>query len=66
MKIAICPNNKNHKKFGTTAHVTQDRKVDEEGNFVESINDCVEVTHGPNVENTWTCCTCGAEAIVKE
>lgn len=64
--IAICPNNTSHKEFGTTAHVTQDWKVDEEGNFLESINDCLEVTRGPNVENTWTCYTCGAEAVVKE
>lgn len=30
---AICPNNKNHEEFITTAHIIQDWKVDSKGKF---------------------------------
>lgn len=60
---AICPNNKEHKRFITVAHVVQSWIVDERGNFIESISND-EVTHHPNIDNIWTCNECGAEAIV--
>lgn len=51
------------REFITTAHVVQDWKVDGKGNFIECIHGCTEVTHGPENENSWTCCRCGEEAI---
>lgn len=64
---ATCPKNPDHKKFVTTAHVMQDWVVDENGEFLEEMNPCVEVTHFPSHENVWTCCAdgCGALAVVK-
>ncbi len=61
---AICPNNPDHKTFETVAHVSQDWKVDETGNFLEVVDESVETVAFPNPDNTWTCCTCGAEATV--
>jgi len=63
MIIATCPNNHQHKKFITVAHVTEDWIVDEYGNFIERYG-ARETTHGPNVGNTWVCNTCGDIAIV--
>jgi hypothetical protein len=48
--------------FCATAHVTQDWVVDENGNFISSNNDCVEVTHFPDDEDIWECNTCGFSA----
>lgn len=63
---AVCPKNKTHKEFITVAHVTQDWKVDERGNWLETIHQGIETTHGPNPGNTWTCVECGEEAIIEE
>lgn len=62
---AICPKDANHKEFITVAHVTQDWKVDERGEYLEVI-ETLETTHGPNTGNTWTCNICGEEAIVED
>lgn len=63
--LATCPNNPDHKRFSTSAHVVEDWIVDEHGNFLAN-GGCTEVMHGPRVDNTWTCCECLAEAEVKE
>ena len=44
--------------FLVTAHVTQDWKIDSHNNFLECINDCVEVTHQPDEEDLWYCANC--------
>lgn len=62
---ATCPNNWKHEEFHVSAHVVQDWKVDAEGNWLETIDECVEVTHKINQDSIWTCSTCGAEAKVK-
>ena len=62
---ATCPKDKTHKTFVTVAHVTQDWIVDEHGNFIEEVK-TVEVIEPPNVDNIWTCATCGEEAIVED
>lgn len=62
--LAICPNNKNHKRFITVAHVSQDWEVDEQGNWVKTIDESVETTAKPHPDNDWTCSECGAEAQV--
>lgn len=48
-------------KFYVTAHVTQDWIVNERGDFIEVIEDCVEVTHFPDDIDFWTCADCGYE-----
>ena len=54
------------KCFCVTAHVTQDWIVDENGMFLRSINDCVEVTHSPDDEDIWECESCGYSGTGKE
>lgn len=62
--IATCPNNPDHKKFTTTAHVSETWLVDEYGNFLEGLGGG-ETTHKPDPDNIWTCHECGAEAKVE-
>lgn len=65
MTHAICPNNKKHKRFITVAHVSQDWIVDEKGNWLETVDECLETVANPCPDNIWTCKECGAEAIVE-
>lgn len=58
---AVCPNNKKHKLFATTAHEVHDWIVDEFGEFVKDLG-CSEVSEEPDTSNIWTCKSCGAEA----
>jgi hypothetical protein len=60
---AVCPSNPEHKKFITVAHVSEDWCVNERGDFIES-RGILETVARPNVDNTWTCDICGAEATV--
>ena len=48
--------------FYVTAHVTQDWEVDEYGNFINVVDDCVEVTHHADDDDMWECVTCGHNA----
>lgn len=63
---AVCTRNENHNEFITTAHVMQDWKVDKNGNWIETVAECVQVTANPQKENIWTCAICGAEAKVSD
>jgi hypothetical protein len=64
---ARCPNDASHKRFVTTAHVTEDWIVDERGEFLELADDGVgEVVHKPDSGNTWTCVECNAEAVITD
>ncbi len=58
---AVCPKNSTHNRFTTTGHVVQEWVVDSNGNFIEVISD-LEVTHGPDTGNIWTCYVCGEQA----
>jgi len=58
---AICPKNKKHNKFVTTAHEVHNWIVDGHGDFVGDLG-CLEVTVQPDTSNIWTCRTCGTEA----
>jgi hypothetical protein len=60
--VKVCPNNPTHKTFVTSATVIQDWLVDGEGNFIECVDDLVDVFHKPDVDNVWSCADCGAEA----
>jgi len=62
---ATCPNNPKHNRFHTTAHVVQTWEVNEHGDFQSELS-TDETTHGPNVDNIWTCAVCNAEAKVEE
>lgn len=61
---ATCPENPDHKTFSTTAHVSQLWEVDENGDFISVIKDCLDISHRPDSGNIWECQTCGAEAEV--
>jgi len=61
---AICPNNPDHKEFITSAHEVHDWVVDQNGTFIKDLC-CIETSAGPNIDNTWTCISCRAIAIVK-
>lgn len=47
-----------HDVFYVSAHVIQDWIVDHNGNFLETIDDCVEVTHFPTDDDLWECAKC--------
>lgn len=59
--LHVCPNHCGA-HFDVTVHVTQDWEVDAEGNFEKTLNEAVEVTHGPQEDDCWTCSKCGSEA----
>ena len=64
MKV-VCSKNMNHDEFLTVAHVVQEWKVDSEGNFLNVYDDCIEVTHNPDIDNDQQCAICGAKAITR-
>ena len=47
--------------FETTAHVQELWRVNERGELLEVLH-TLDVTSGPDHDNTWVCCECGAEA----
>lgn len=47
--------------FYVTAHVVQDWKVDKYGNFIETVDDCVCVSHFPEDNDIWSCANCDYE-----
>jgi hypothetical protein len=57
MKIT-CPKNPAHNRFEVSAHVAQLWLVDEEGNFMEEIDGCSEVTHEPDSQSMFICQAC--------
>ena len=61
---ATCPKSKSHKRFITTAHVMEEWTVDENGKWIKS-NETLQVDHGPDANNLWSCANCGADATVK-
>ena len=48
--------------FEVTAHVTQDWRIDSNGTFLQSLNECVEVTHYPDEDDIWDCANCSYSA----
>lgn len=62
-RSVACPNGCNA-NFTTTAHIMQEWEVDGEGNFQKVTEECLMTTHGPDINNIWTCVKCGAEGIV--
>ena len=49
-------------KFSASAHVCQDWMLNEHGAFMETIDECSQVTHRPNDDDLWVCLDCGYDA----
>ena len=52
-------------EFLVTAHVVQGWVVDENGQFVEVLDDCEMVTHRPDDDDLWMCRKCAYEELGK-
>lgn len=63
MKLT-CPKNKNHKRFEVSAHVAQTWTVDENCDYIEVADECVDVVHQPDAQDYYTCAECGEKAEV--
>jgi len=64
MRLLKCPNSDNHKKFKTTAHIVQSWLVNEEVDYIETVEESLAVASYPDIENIYICSTCGAEADI--
>lgn len=63
IKKVMCPNGcSGH--FSTTGHVMQSWEVDQFGNFIAVLEDCIQVTADVDFENLWTCSVCGESGAV--
>jgi hypothetical protein len=62
---ARCTKNPDHQRFATTAHVMEEWEVTSDGDFV-SVIESLQIDHGPDPENEWTCLECGAKAEVTQ
>jgi len=51
------------KRFNSTAHVTQDWEMNENGTLTKIMDACVEVTHYPGSNDIWDCTTCGYSGL---
>ncbi len=49
-------------EFIVTAHVTQTWRVDKDGDFINTVTECDEVTHKPDDADVWVCADCGFDA----
>jgi hypothetical protein len=58
--------NPKHNRFSTIVHVAQDWVVDENGNWLETLNECSQVTHGPKKGNFFLCRVCSRVANVEQ
>ena len=59
----ICPKC-GGKTFYTTAHIMQEWRVDEDGNFLDVSEGCIDVDSEPDDDNSWFCATCGEEGVI--
>lgn len=53
----ICPKCGN-RTFSTPVHVMQDWEVDEDGEFISCLNDCLQVSFSADDGNIWSCMKC--------
>ena len=63
--LVVCPNGCAKKEFITVAHVMQDWKVDDCGNWIETTDESVQTTYAPHPDNIWTCTVCLCHATAK-
>lgn len=59
----ICPKC-GGRTFSTPAHVMQDWKVNEDGEFIETLDECLQVSFEPSDGNIWSCTDCEEEAVI--
>jgi hypothetical protein len=59
----ICPTDPSHQRFLTSAHVAQVWVVDPDGDWLETAEDCTDITSWPDRQNAWVCQECGEEAV---
>lgn len=52
-----------YENFYVIARVTQMWMVDQDGDFIQTEDDCVAVTHYPNDKDTWICAHCTYENL---
>lgn len=52
--------------FYVSALVTQDWKMDYNGDYLETMDDCIDVTHYPCDDDVWDCANCSYSAIGAE
>ena len=52
--------------FIVTQHITQTVKVDGDGQFLEEVTSCDEITHRADDDDLWTCDKCGHEATGRD
>ena len=64
MKAHVCTKCGNKKRFYATAHVVQEWIVDEDGEYIDTYDDCVVVAHYPDDDDIWYCAECGEEVEV--
>lgn len=65
--VAVCPSDRSHNEFLTTAHVTETWVVDRYGDFESKLeSDAGEVIHAPDPEDIWQCRICGKDAVFVE
>jgi hypothetical protein len=60
-KRAVCRRNPDHREFTTTVTVGQVWKVDEYGEWLETLDDCADIVSGPDPQNQWDCSQCDGE-----
>ena len=53
-------------EFIVSAHVVQDWLVDENGNYIRTVEDYVETSHRPDDDDIWMCYQCGHDAAGRE
>lgn len=61
MPTMCCPNNPEHRTFVTTVVTCQAWVVDENGDWLETLDDCVDYIP-PCAETVWECVECGSKA----
>ena len=53
-------------RFIVSAHVVQGWLVGEHGEWLETTNECEQVTHHPQDDDVWVCASCGYDASGSE
>lgn len=64
--FATCPTDTTHDTFITSVHVVQDWLVDRDGDWIQDVNDCVDVIRSVSPDEVWVCAHCGEIATILE
>jgi hypothetical protein len=67
MTRLTCPKDPTHKEFETTAHVMQAWAVEQDGDWIRTLNESMQTSVPPDFHgNMVTCLHCGADAKVED